>query len=212
MSQITGSPSVGKSERDGIGAEAALGAAVRRDARRRIADRHADEVLTRRHFHVVGEHPGEPRVVRADDPNSGFPRALDRELRGPVADQVADLIATLDEGRDRRFPRDRDRLAPVRPSLDPLDDGKRPRQPAELHATQLAVDQMIRDDRGVACRMSDSPHRAFEKSARLVDGDLHGKLLPQPANDGSGIPRTPGSQTNRRPASGCRADSSGLRL
>src|SRR3954452_594886 len=119
-------------------------------------------------FEIIGVAAAEIAVVDADRGDAALFRLGDRDLGAAIDRDIADIVAAIDQRRDRRFVNDRNRDAGVF-ALCLARDRENARQPGKAVAAQRIIDQLIGDDAGVVLIVADAGQRALAERPRLGD-------------------------------------------
>ena len=144
----SGSPSVGKPNEIGFGAQRSLGAAERRDSLRRAHRVNSNETFARDHFHEISAAPAHPAIRKADDRKAVRVRTLDGGARHVIHREHGTVVLAVEQHRDARLAHDghrRTRLLETRA----VGDVEQLRQSEVLVAAKRRVDYVIGDDAGV---------------------------------------------------------------
>ena len=162
-----------KAEGDRIGAERRAGRAGRHDVRRARCGVQPDKSGLDDAFEVIGVAAAEIAVVDADRRDAALFCLGDSDLGAAIDRDIADIVAAIDQRRDRRLVDDGNRPAGV-PGLRLARDREDARQPGEAVAAQRIVDQLVGDDTGVVVTVADAGERPLAKRPRLADPEPHG--------------------------------------
>ena len=131
--------------------------------------------MRRRLLGEVAQHARVPGIDGADGGEAHRVRLPDGHVGRALADDVADMVRTVDPRRDRRFMRDRDGPGGLAGAPDALGDRHGPREAAIGDAAQLAVDQVVHDGRDVLRREAELRHDAGQQGASVFYGNAHGR-------------------------------------
>ena len=161
-------------DRERVGRQAAVQAAVGHHGvrGRGVGPDEPHEAALGRHLHVVRE-PAD--VVRAPDPDRGEPeprRLVERDLRRPPGDDLAQAEIAVQDGRRRRLGEDAHRRPRVRLALPDRADVLRHADDAvRVVPPEVGADQELRHPAGVVLRHAEGGEDTGRERLQSVGGD-----------------------------------------